>query len=72
MSSKEIIAKMVGLYDQIGVLTEGLKELKDRAKTEGHDPAILSAVASAQSTGKSGKFRLKIENTLDLLDSLSD
>ena len=68
MSSKEIIAKMTGLFDQIGTLTDSLKELKDEAKVAGHDPAMLATIAKAQSEGKSGKLRVKLESILDIMD----
>ena len=68
MKAHEHIEKMVGIFDQIGVLTDGLKELKDEAKVAGHDPAMLATIAKAQSDGKSGKLRVKLESILDIMD----
>ena len=70
MKAKEHIEKMVAIFDQIGSLDEGLKELKAEAKTAGHDPAKLTLIAKAISDGKSGNLRLKLESTLDILDEL--
>ena len=70
MLATEHIQKMVGIFDQIGSLTEDLKTLKDESKAAGHNPAILAAIAKAKSDGNSGKLREKLESTLDIMDVL--
>lgn len=68
MSSKEIIAKMTSLYDQIGTVNDELKIQKEEAKAQGFEPSQLALVAKSISDSKLGKLRSKIENILDLLD----
>jgi uncharacterized protein (UPF0335 family) len=68
MSSKDFIAKMTNVYDQIGALDDGLKVIKEEAKSSGFDAGQLATIAKATSDGKLGKLRTKLESTLDLLD----
>jgi uncharacterized protein (UPF0335 family) len=68
MSSKDFIAKMTNVYDQIGALDNGLKIIKEEAKSSGFDASQLATIAKATSDGKLGKLRTKLESTLDLLD----
>lgn len=72
MNSKEIVNKMVNVYDQIDSINEDMKTLKEEAKAIGVDGGILATVAKAISAGKSGKLRGKYEETLDILDKVND
>lgn len=68
MSSKEIIAKMVGHFDSISAINDELKIQKDEAKAQGFEPSSLALVAKSISDSKMGKLRGKLEGILDLLD----
>lgn len=68
MSSKEIIAKMVGYFDNISAINDELKIQKDEAKAQGFEPSSLALVAKSISDSKMGKLRGKLEGILDLLD----
>jgi uncharacterized protein (UPF0335 family) len=69
MQEKEVIAKLVGLFDQINTIDEGVKAVKAEAKESGFNPAILANVAKAISDGKVSELRKKLEITLDILDN---
>jgi uncharacterized protein (UPF0335 family) len=72
MQAKEIVNKMLNLFDQIGVLNDDMKELKKEAKSSGFDAGILATIASAMSKGKSGALKGKYAETLELFDKLDD
>ena len=72
MTEKEIVNKMVNVFDTIASTNELLKELKEGAKTTGYDSGILATIAKSISDGKSGKLRGRYESTLEILEKIDD
>lgn len=70
MSKREVVNRMVNLLTQIESLNDTLKEVKDQAKEEGLNAAILVAVAKAMVTGKVDDLKNKSEETIEIIETM--
>lgn len=68
-TEKQYIDRLVTVYIELATLEEDAKEIKDAAKTEGYNPALLSAVAKSIAKGKLDDLKDKSQSIIDLIAS---
>lgn len=69
-SVKRFVDEMVYLVGEIEAVNDSLKDLKQQAKDQGHNPALLLAVAKALAAGKGEELEDKSKSTLKILDEV--
>lgn len=69
-SKKRFVDEMIYLVGEIEAVNESLKDLKQQAKDQGYNPALLLAVAKAIAAGKGEELEDKSKATLEILDEV--
>jgi len=70
MNRKEAVAKVVQLMTEVDSINDEIREILDECKTNGHDPAIIKAVASSVVKASVDKLQNKSELILEAIQDI--
>ena len=71
-TNKELFAKLLPIYQEILVLEDDIKVLKEDTKETAIDFAGVASLAKAKAKQKLGDVESKAQATLDLIEELND
>lgn len=70
LTEKELFNKAQGLYAEIILLEDSLKDLKEDHKDSDMDVSLIFSLAKAAAAGKIAKIREKAKNQIEMIDNL--
>lgn len=71
-SKREYFECLVREYNEMLMISENIKELKDDAKEAGFDSALLAKVAKAHVEAKLGDLSEKAQDLIDMIEAVEN